>query len=754
MASKDYLKGHASTAKAPGNDTQWSGENAGPYIGVVKNNTDPLKMGRLQVNIPSLSKTSDPVSGNLITCEYLSPFYGAKDVRYNLPGSTKYEHSQHSYGFWAVPPDIGTRVLVIFAEGKMDQAFWIGCVQEPLVNHMVPGIASSEKTWDKSSGGPAGQFSSDVDKMDTYGTKVVPSGEINRSIPGVTATNYDSLNKPIHPMAEVLQKQGLSEDTIRGTTTSSARRETPSSVFGISTPGPIDKTTTQQTVGTKDTNKKDFVTRRSGHTFVMDDGDTNGNNQLTRLRTASGHQLLMHDTQGIVYIANASGNAYIEMQANGRIDVYSGVGGINLRTEGDFNLHSDLNINMHANGQIRMSSAKEMIQSADAVVTVGDKAILQSSPAGGIQNYALNSISSYTPGAQLHGALGQFHVQGGRIDLNLPMGGVGDDGEQGIAKWGPHWLNAEKVGMNLREEGDVELAQKGLKPLQEFTRKTKTTVHRLVTHEPMFRASVISGDGVIPIDADDKKQWYRNANTPGTPEFINQQNRVDANSTIRDAQYQADALQYVKQKIGNSTDAAKAKELLTEFGLKYNEIYGITQKIDLPFDIKDSITEKIKGIEFNSDIKDLTNTLTSQVVNVLSGKSTELFKDNVFVNQAGELFSLAGDTNKTAIGAIDVANKTLNTIDGLKGNLKSGDVIGTIGTLNSITQNYTTVVGGKILAMDSIKKFATAKGLFNARDAAMGKQTFLQNVGGNIASKIGKLPGAQGIKNFFGKFKF
>ena len=137
------------------------------------------------------------------------------------------------------------------------------------------------------------------------------------------------------------------------------------------------------------------MTRKSGHTYVMDDGDTNGNNQLTRLRTASGHQLLMHDTQGIVYIANASGNAYIEMQANGRIDVYSGVGGINLRTEGDFNLHSDLNINMHANGQIRMSSAKEMIQSADAVVTVGDKAILQSSPAGGIQNYALNSISSF-----------------------------------------------------------------------------------------------------------------------------------------------------------------------------------------------------------------------------------------------------------------------------------------------------------------------------------------------------------------------
>ena len=265
MASKDYYKGHASTSKAPGNDTSWSGENAGPYVAVVKNNVDPLRMGRLQVNIPALSKTSDPVKGNLITCEYLSPFYGAKDIRYNLPGSTKYEHSQHSYGFWAVPPDIGTRVLVIFAEGKMDQAFWIGCVQDPVTNHMVPGIASSEKTWDKSGGGPAGQFSSTVNKQETYGTKNVPAGEVNRTNTNNNpATAYDTLNKPIHPLAEVLVEQGLSADDVRGTTTSSARRETPSSVFGISTPGPKDTKTTRQFVGTKDSKTQDFVTRKIG----------------------------------------------------------------------------------------------------------------------------------------------------------------------------------------------------------------------------------------------------------------------------------------------------------------------------------------------------------------------------------------------------------------------------------------------------------------------------------------------------------
>jgi hypothetical protein len=747
MAGRDYLKGHASTSKAPGNDTAWSGENAGPYIGVVKNNIDPLRMGRLKVNIPGLSKTTDPISGNLITCEYLSPFYGAKDVRYNLPGSTKYEHSQHSYGFWAVPPDIGTRVLVIFAEGKMDQAFWIGCVQEPMTNHMVPGIAASEKTWDKSSGGAAGQFSSDVDKQSTYGTTVVPAGEVNRSTPGLTATNYNSINKPIHPFAETLLKQGLSADDIRGNTSSSARRETPSQVFGISTPGRKDISTTRQKVGTKDSEATDYVSRTTGHTFVMDDGAVDGTNQLTRLRTASGHQLLMHDTEGVVYIANGSGNAYIEMQKNGRIDVYSGVGGINFRTEGDFNLHSDSNINMHANGQIRMSSAREMIQSADAILTVGEKGILQSSPAGGIQAYAKSSISSFTPGQQLHGASGQFHLQGSQVHFNMPMGRPGSGGGGGIDKWGPTWLTKDKVGMQLREEGDVELAHKGVKPLKEFTRKTKTTVHRFVTHEPMFRASVINSDGIIPVDADDKKQWSRLANTPGTPEYVNNRNRLSENSAIRDAQYQADALQWVKQKIGDSTDATKAKQLLTEFGTKYNEIYGISEKINLPFDIKDSISEKFKGIDFNSPLKDLTSNLTSQVVDSFTGKSKDLFKDNVFVNSAGELFTLGSNTVSGVTGNIDLLNSSLNSVQGLTKNLSAGNIPATISNLQSISQTYTSVVGGQIVGMNQIKSLATKAGLFNSSAAQLQGQTFLQNIGQNISANIGSIAGS--VKGFF-----
>ena len=751
MAGKDYLKGHASNSVAPGNDTSWSGEKAGPYIGVVKNNIDPLRMGRLQVNIPSLSKTNDPISGNLVTCEYLSPFYGNKDARHSIPGSTAYNDSQHSYGFWAVPPDIGTKVLVIFAEGKMDQAFWIGCVPEPMTNQMTPGIASSELTHDALDGTFEGADAGfQDDKQSKYGTTNVPSGEVNRTVKGLEPKQFNNLRRPIHPFAETLLKQGLSADDVRGNTSSSARRETPSQVFGISTPGRKDTSTTPVQVGTKDTKGTDHVVRKTGHTFVMDDGALDGTNQLTRLRTASGHQLLMHDSEGVVYIANGSGNAYIEMQKNGRIDLYSGVGGINLRTEGDFNLHSDSNINMHANGQIRMSSAREMIQSADAILTIGEKGILQSSPEGGIQAYAKSAISSFTDGLQLHGAKGQIHLAGQQVHMNST---------RASGLWGPTWLTQEKVGMQLREEGDVELAGKGQRPLQPFTRKTKTTVHRFVTHEPMFRASVIQSDGIIPIDADDKKQHARLRDTPGTLESLNHRNRLSENSAIRDAQYQADALQFVKQKMGESTNAIKAKQLLTEFGTKYNEIYGITGKINLPFDIKDSISEKFKGIDFNSPLKDLTSNLTSQVIENFSDSTKELFKDNVFVNSAGELFSLGKDAVSDVGQAISVTadninsvTSTVNTLQGLKGNLSTKNIPGTIANLQSISQTYTSVVGGQIVGMNQIKSLASKAGLFNARDAARGGQSFMENFNSNLSSKIAGF--GKSIKSFFTGFKF
>lgn len=481
---KDYLKGDASTPMAPGGDKSWTGSNPGPYLGIVKGNQDPARMGRLKVFIPSLAKTSEPNENQLITCDYLAPFYGAKGNQYTNGASRQYEDSQHSYGFWAVPPDIDTKVLVIFAEGKMEQAYWIGCVQDPFTNHMVPGIASSTNTWDTTTGqqeGPPGTPQASIEKKQTYGTDDVPAGELNRNTPGaLTNNNYEATPKPIHPLADVLLEQGLIKDNVRGTTTSSARRETPSQVFGISTPGRKNKNTRKRKVGAKDSELQDHVTRGIGHTFVMDDGDIAGDNQLTRIRTASGHQLLMHDTDGVVYLANGSGKAFIEMEKDGTVNVYS-ESGINLRTSQDFNLHSDRNINFHSAGNINFTSENNVnVNSEGYVFTMGQKGILSSSQAGAVRTFGSVGISSYTNGTQLHGAGGRIDLAGSQVHFNS----VG-----ARSSWGPTWLKPDAVGIKVTN-GLIDVDS--IQPIKqgEVNKKTnKTTVSEFVTHEPYDRKS-------------------------------------------------------------------------------------------------------------------------------------------------------------------------------------------------------------------------------------------------------------------------
>ena len=723
-------------------DQKFSGKDPGPYVGTVKFVDDPIRQGRLGVNIPELSRTNNPTIDDCIWCQYLSPFYGAKSVEANTRADPdSYKGTQHSYGMWFVPPDIDTQVLVIFAKGEQSvkKAFWIGCVQEPLTNHQVPGYGSSSDTirskQDAKELAQSGQTN--------YGTDFLPVGEKNRKMLGEAQTEEfaNSLQYPINDiLADQLMTQGLVADPIKGTTSSSARRESPSQVFGINTPGRVLPDSRKKNIGPEGAEVR--PDRAPGHSFVMDDGAVDGTNQLTRLRTASGHQLLMHDTAGVVYIANGSGDAYIEMNRDGRIHLYSGIGGIAMRTRGDFNLHADLNINMHANGQIRMSSAKEMIQSADAILTIGEKGVLQSSPSGGIQSYAKSAISSFTEGPQLHGAKSQMHLAGAQVHMNST---------KASSLWGPTWLTKEKIGMQLREEGDVKLASKGSQPLKPFTAKTKTTVHKLITHEPMPNFQAITADGIIPDTPAAKAEWLKRAKTPGTPEFLSNQIRLSPDGPLREAQAQADKLQYLKKVMGASTDGAKAKKLLTDFTLNYNDFYGISEMADLPFDIKDSISEQFKGFDINSDVKDLADSLTSQVIDNFKGVSTDLFKDNVFVNSAGELFTLGKDTFEGIGGGFDLANSSLNAVKGLKGNLSAGNIPATISNLSSITQNYKSVIGGNIVGINAIQGLATKAGLFNASAAQLGGQTFLQNVGQNIGLKLGSL--GKSIKSAFSGFK-
>ena len=409
---------------------QYVDNDPGPYIGTVKVTNDPLKMGRLGVNIPALTLTNDPDPGNVIWCQYLSPFYGAKSIKaVSEVDPYLYKETQHSYGMWAVPPDVDTDVLVIFAKGeqKASTAFWIGCVQKPLVNQQVPGNGASVNT---SKAAEATEFA-ETSKLAEYGTDFLPAGEKNQRMyaPGEVLQSADKWKYPVNDiLADQLKKQGLVQDTVRGTTSSSARRESPSKVFGISTPGRIHPRSRELNIGLDNTKVK--TDRVPGHSFVMDDGAADGTNQLTRLRTASGHQLLMNDTEGVVYLANGSGKAFIEMDTDGTVSVYSD-GGINLRSGRDFNLHSDMNINFHAKGSLNFTAEQNVNLNAEMNVHAMAKEAIRVSSQGSLSSYAGTVISSFSAGTQLHGAGGNFDLAGAQVHFNSQPARAG---------WGPSWL--------------------------------------------------------------------------------------------------------------------------------------------------------------------------------------------------------------------------------------------------------------------------------------------------------------------------
>jgi hypothetical protein len=362
------------------------GSSPGPFLATVVSHQDPSYMGILEVEIlrPS-GATQSGSEGQIHQVKYMSPFYGVtkRNDTATDPNANNFTNSQQSYGMWMIPPDVGTTVMVIFIDGDPKRGYWMGCVPSEHMNFMVPGVAATESLVETVTG--------DNNVPEAHLGRA-PTGEYNKLIPeNNSPKDPELLKKPLHPLHQLLINQGLSLDDIRGITTSSARRETPSMVFGISTPGPEDKTPSGRR-GPK--GKAEWLienaplSRLGGSSFVMDDGDdkfirmttanagppeyesiealpdkqapsgdpTVPHNELVRIRTRTGHQILLHNSEDLIYIGNAKGTAWIELSSMGKIDIYAD-DSISVHTKADMNFYADRDINMEAGRNVNIKAA-------------------------------------------------------------------------------------------------------------------------------------------------------------------------------------------------------------------------------------------------------------------------------------------------------------------------------------------------------------------------------------------------------------
>lgn len=331
----------------------------GPFLAKVISVLDPTYMGSLEVQLLHEVGNDEATSGQTRVVKYLSPFYGVTNIEYVTEDPDVYQETQKAYGMWMVPPDVGTLVVCIFIGGDVRKGYWMGCVQDENMNFSLPGYASTLYAVD------------DSRETDTEKERV-PVGEYNKLV-NASTEDPTKILKPEHPFAKILESQGLLKDDIRGITTSSARRDLPSMVFGFSTPGPVDKTGKLGKFGKKEHKAKGFVSRLGGSSFVMDDGDdkflrkttpTEGppeyatvendeddglkdkpHNELIRLRTRTGHQILLHNSEDLIYIGNSRGTAWVELTSDGKIDIFS-EDSISVRTKQDFNFFCDRDFNL------------------------------------------------------------------------------------------------------------------------------------------------------------------------------------------------------------------------------------------------------------------------------------------------------------------------------------------------------------------------------------------------------------------------
>lgn len=294
-------------------------------VGKIKDTRNLSKNGAIKVWLTT-STTDENNPDNWIVVYRAPLWYGHTPIPQSSNG---FSDSVISYGENFTVPDVDNYVFIFFPNlpDGITQGYYFAYMPQTNINHMIPGLHYE-----------------DVD------------GEIHM----VTEyNNHQGTDKKeiYKPLDEAIKKQGLDTDMLRGLSTSSMKRETPSRAYGFLTPRGnqivFDDGFSESEAGDNWNTKKNKINRLSDNPALSED---KRQSEMIRFRTRDGTQLLLSNTEGHIYLINRDGTAWVELNNNGYIDVWAEKG-INLRTNGDFNIRADNNINIESGKDINIKAA-------------------------------------------------------------------------------------------------------------------------------------------------------------------------------------------------------------------------------------------------------------------------------------------------------------------------------------------------------------------------------------------------------------
>ena len=321
-------------------------------IGVVVDTNDPQQMGRVRVVCPQWGDSYRTPVEDLPWASYVSPFGGQISVGTRGSGISESDGGV-SYGMWAIPK-VSAQVIVMCVDGDPRLRVYMGCIFDQLTPHTMPhgrwmydghpGLESvgSDPT-------PHGPYTSREHVIEPLTTN------LQQAFGGQGDPNYEWRSR-----ASDYSVSSVDVSQLAGTYSNVQDDKNIAYEDWYSTQGyGTSRTDPHATSAFTDKNYDSTIyswTTPGFHAFSMDDRQENCR---MRLRTTSGHQILMDDTNERIYIATAKGNNWIEMDQAGNIDIFT-TNKVNVRAQQDINFTSDGTVRMYGATGIHMVSGGDI----------------------------------------------------------------------------------------------------------------------------------------------------------------------------------------------------------------------------------------------------------------------------------------------------------------------------------------------------------------------------------------------------------
>lgn len=386
-------------------------------IGTVVDTNDPMQLGRVRAVVPMWGDSWSHETDAMPWCMYVSPLGGQTQVGTRGPGLYQTEGGI-SYGMWGIPK-VGAKIVVMSLDEQHIQRLFMGCVYDMNTTHTMP-----HGRW----------MYDDHPELDKEKPKTKPYGP------------YSSREKLIQPLSNNLQQAFGNTDAAYEWRTRAADysvsrvdvsqlSQSHSKVQDDLEISDHDWVSTQGYQNSRiDPHGNDAGKNYDSHVYSwtspgfhsisMDDRQENCR---MKLRTTTGHQILLDDTNERIYISTAQGNNWIEMDQAGNIDVFT-TNKVNIRSGQDINLTSDKTIRMYAKEGIHMHSDKEIRTTAKEDIHIQSEKVIRlhannnlNLQSGATVNLKSTSDFKLTSGSNINlKASGQILQTGSQIHLNGP----------------------------------------------------------------------------------------------------------------------------------------------------------------------------------------------------------------------------------------------------------------------------------------------------------------------------------------------